>query len=67
MTEALAELWHHRIRTALALAADDGPLPKVLHDQGYRGGRYSFRQFGLSCAIAACRPETSNVASYDLP
>jgi len=42
MTEALAELWHQRIRTELSIAGEDGPLAKVLHDQGYRGGRYSW-------------------------
>ena len=42
MTEALAEHWHHRIREELGIAGEDGPLPQVLHKQGYRGGRYSW-------------------------
>ncbi len=42
MTEALAELWHHRIREELGIAGEDGTLPQILHKQGYRGGRYSW-------------------------
>ncbi len=42
MTEALAELWHHRIREELGIAGEDGTRPQVLHKQGYRGGRYSW-------------------------
>jgi 5-methyltetrahydrofolate--homocysteine methyltransferase len=42
MTEALAELWHRRIREELGIAGDDGPLIDVLRRQAYRGGRYSW-------------------------
>jgi len=42
MTEALAELWHHRIREELGIVGEDGNLPQILHKQGYRGGRYSW-------------------------
>ncbi|MEJ7765964.1 MAG: dihydropteroate synthase, partial [Acidimicrobiales bacterium] len=42
MTEALAELWHHRIREELGIEGEDGTLPQILHQQGYRGGRYSW-------------------------
>jgi 5-methyltetrahydrofolate--homocysteine methyltransferase len=42
MTEALAELWHHRIREELGIAGEDGSRPQILHKQGYRGGRYSW-------------------------
>jgi len=42
MTEALAELWHHRIREELGIVGEDGSLPQILHKQGYRGGRYSW-------------------------
>ena len=42
MTEALAELWHHRIREELGIAGEDGSLAQILHKQGYRGGRYSW-------------------------
>jgi 5-methyltetrahydrofolate--homocysteine methyltransferase len=40
--EALAEMWHKRIREELEIAGDDAPeLAKLFH-QGYRGSRYSF-------------------------
>jgi 5-methyltetrahydrofolate--homocysteine methyltransferase len=40
--EALAEMWHKRIREELGIAGDDAPeLAKLFH-QGYRGSRYSF-------------------------
>jgi 5-methyltetrahydrofolate--homocysteine methyltransferase len=40
--EALAEMWHKRIREELGIADDDAPeLAKLFH-QGYRGSRYSF-------------------------
>ena len=40
--EALAELWHKRIRQELGFAGNDAPeLAKLFH-QGYRGSRYSF-------------------------
>jgi 5-methyltetrahydrofolate--homocysteine methyltransferase len=42
MAEALAELWHQRIREELRIAGDDANDPKGLFDQGYRGSRYSF-------------------------
>jgi 5-methyltetrahydrofolate--homocysteine methyltransferase len=42
MAEALAELWHARIREELGVHGDDGPTPKDLFRQGYRGSRYSF-------------------------
>jgi 5-methyltetrahydrofolate--homocysteine methyltransferase len=42
MAEALAELWHKRIRTELGIVRDDAGDPKALFDQGYRGSRYSF-------------------------
>jgi 5-methyltetrahydrofolate--homocysteine methyltransferase len=42
MTEALAELWHHRVRDELGIVGEDGTLPQILHKQGYRGGRYSW-------------------------
>ena len=42
MTEALAELWHHRIREELGIAGEDGTMAQILHKQGYRGGRYSW-------------------------
>ncbi len=40
--EALAELWHKRIRQELGIAGDDAPGIRDLFRQGYRGSRYSF-------------------------
>jgi len=42
MAEALAELWHRRIREELGLAEEDGPDLHGLFRQQYRGGRYSW-------------------------
>jgi 5-methyltetrahydrofolate--homocysteine methyltransferase len=42
MAEALAELWHHRIRTEWGFVAEDGPSLAGLFRQQYRGGRYSW-------------------------
>ncbi|MDQ3087537.1 MAG: hypothetical protein M3Q78_02970, partial [Acidobacteriota bacterium] len=40
--EALAEMWHKRIREELGIAETDAPeLAKLFH-QGYQGSRYSF-------------------------
>jgi 5-methyltetrahydrofolate--homocysteine methyltransferase len=40
--EALAEMWHKRIREELGIAEKDAPeLAKLFH-QGYQGSRYSF-------------------------
>jgi 5-methyltetrahydrofolate--homocysteine methyltransferase len=40
--EALAEMWHKRIRQELGIAGDDSPRVKDLFTQKYRGSRYSF-------------------------
>ena len=42
MAEALAELWHRRIREELGITGDDGPTVQDWFRQGYRGSRYSF-------------------------
>ncbi|HEX4655733.1 MAG TPA: methionine synthase [Mycobacteriales bacterium] len=43
LTEALAELWHQRVREELGFGGDDGDdLAEVLAHQAYRGSRYSF-------------------------
>jgi 5-methyltetrahydrofolate--homocysteine methyltransferase len=43
LTEALAELWHARIRGDWGFASDDDPdMPTLIAKQGYRGSRYSF-------------------------
>ena len=42
MAEALAELWHRRIREELGFVDEDGPTLTGLFRQKYRGGRYSW-------------------------
>jgi len=42
MAEALAELWHRRIREEWGFAGEDGPTLSGLFKQQYRGGRYSW-------------------------
>lgn len=42
MAEALAEYWHHRIRTEWGFVDEDGPTLTGLFKQQYRGGRYSW-------------------------
>ena len=40
--EALAELWHKRIRAELGIGHEDSPMVRELFTQHYRGSRYSF-------------------------
>jgi 5-methyltetrahydrofolate--homocysteine methyltransferase len=40
--EALAELWHKRMRQELGFGSEDSPKVRELLQQGYRGSRYSF-------------------------
>ncbi|MGI8925148.1 MAG: methionine synthase [Tepidiformaceae bacterium] len=40
--EALAEMWHKRMRQELGIAGDDAKTMRALFNQGYRGSRYSF-------------------------
>jgi 5-methyltetrahydrofolate--homocysteine methyltransferase len=40
--EALAELWHKRMRQELGFSSEDAPKIADLFHQGYRGSRYSF-------------------------
>ncbi|MFI5340052.1 MAG: methionine synthase [Candidatus Methylomirabilales bacterium] len=40
--EALAELWHKRIREELGITGEDSPDLTRIFRQGYRGSRYSF-------------------------
>jgi len=40
--EALAELWHQRIRRELGIAGDDARAIRSLFTQHYRGSQYSF-------------------------
>ncbi len=42
MAEALAELWHHRIREEWGFVNEDGPSLAGLFKQQYRGSRYSW-------------------------
>jgi 5-methyltetrahydrofolate--homocysteine methyltransferase len=42
LTEALAEMWHARVRSDLGFAQDDGDVDDMIRDQAYRGSRYSF-------------------------
>jgi len=42
LTEALAELWHARVREELGFGADDSEDLGAILRQGYRGSRYSF-------------------------
>jgi 5-methyltetrahydrofolate--homocysteine methyltransferase len=42
LTEALAEMWHARIREELGIGASDSPDLAEIFRQGYRGSRYSF-------------------------
>jgi 5-methyltetrahydrofolate--homocysteine methyltransferase len=43
LTEALAEMWHARVRAELGFGAEDsGDLQAMLSKQAYRGSRYSF-------------------------
>ena len=42
LTEALAEMWHARVRADLGFAPDDGQMEEMIRDQAYRGSRYSF-------------------------
>jgi 5-methyltetrahydrofolate--homocysteine methyltransferase len=41
LTEALAEMWHGRVRSDLGLSGD-GTMDSMIRDQAYRGSRYSF-------------------------
>jgi len=40
--EALAELWHKRMRQEIGVDGDDHPNIRYLFQQKYRGSRYSF-------------------------
>ena len=59
MAEALAELWHLRIRHELGYAEEDGPSLFGLFLQQYRGGRYSW-------GYPACPDLTDNAKVAEL-
>ncbi|MDP1820193.1 MAG: methionine synthase [Acidimicrobiales bacterium] len=59
MAEALAELWHRRIREEWGFADEDGPSLTGLFRQKYRGGRYS-------AGYPACPDLEDNLIVLDL-
>ncbi|MFP4514247.1 MAG: methionine synthase, partial [Acidimicrobiales bacterium] len=59
MAEALAELWHRRIREEWGFADEDGPSLQGLFRQQYRGGRYSW-------GYPACPDLEDNMAVAEL-
>jgi 5-methyltetrahydrofolate--homocysteine methyltransferase len=59
MAEALAELWHKRIREELGFVEEDGPTLTGLFRQQYRGGRYSW-------GYPACPDLTDNAKVAEL-
>ncbi|MEI6710293.1 MAG: methionine synthase, partial [Actinomycetota bacterium] len=59
MTEALAEMWHQRIREELNFVNEDGPNLLGLFRQQYRGGRYSW-------GYPACPDLSDNAKVADL-
>ncbi len=59
MAEALAEMWHKRIREELGFVEQDGPTLTGLFRQQYRGGRYSW-------GYPACPDLTDNAKVADL-
>ncbi|MGH9273961.1 MAG: dihydropteroate synthase, partial [Acidimicrobiales bacterium] len=59
MAEALAELWHKRIREDWGFVDEDGPALAGLFRQQYRGGRYS-------SGYPACPDLEDNMTILDL-
>ena len=59
MAEALAEMWHRRIREELGFEEEDGPSLFGLFRQQYRGGRYSW-------GYPACPDLTDNAKVAEL-
>ncbi len=59
MAEALAEMWHQRIREELNFVNEDGPNLLGLFRQQYRGGRYSW-------GYPACPDLSDNAKVADL-
>ncbi|MHB1088533.1 MAG: methionine synthase [Acidimicrobiales bacterium] len=59
MAEALAEMWHKRIREELGYVEQDGPTLTGLFRQQYRGGRYSW-------GYPACPDLSDNAKVADL-
>jgi len=42
LAEALAEMWHARVRAELGIAGADGSRDEILRRQAYQGERFSF-------------------------
>ena len=59
MAEALAEMWHTRIRRELGIDGDDATEVTGLFKQGYQGSRYSF-------GYAACPDLESRKPLFEL-
>src|SRR5204863_104873 len=59
MAEALAEMWHRRVREEMGFADEDGPTLAGLFRQQYRGGRYSW-------GYPACPDLEDNAKVWDL-
>jgi 5-methyltetrahydrofolate--homocysteine methyltransferase len=59
MAEAMAELWHARVRRELGIADQDADSPAGLFQQGYQGSRYSF-------GYAACPDLSMRKPLFDL-
>jgi 5-methyltetrahydrofolate--homocysteine methyltransferase len=57
--EALAELWHKRVREELGIAGQDASEIRRLFSQGYQGSRYSF-------GYPACPDLEDQVKLFDL-
>ena len=57
--EALAELWHKKIREELGITGNDSPEIKRLFSQGYQGSRFSF-------GYPACPNLEDHVKLFDL-
>ena len=47
LAEALAELWHHRIRTELGIAGEDGEMTAMLQKAGLSRGTLQLRLWRL--------------------
>jgi 5-methyltetrahydrofolate--homocysteine methyltransferase len=71
LTEALAEMWHARVRDELGFSADDSSDLDRIFRQGYRGSRYSFGYPACPALedraqlVALLRPERIGVTLSD--
>ncbi|MDH5371859.1 MAG: methionine synthase [Acidimicrobiia bacterium] len=63
LAEALAEYWHHRIRSEWGFVDEDGPSLSGLFRQKYRGGRYSWGY--PACPDLADNEKVANLLGAD--